>query len=393
MTHPDEALRLIDAIDIRLPTEIVGLEEALGMVPAEAPVSLLDQPPFDKATVDGFAYASPSGSLAAPGDSFRVVQFIAAGSASPRPLLAGECARIMTGAQVPVGAFAVHRLERAETDGERVRIVEREAEPNVVGKAANSRAGSELFPRRPLRAQDIGLLAANGISAIEAYRRPRVSVLSTGSELRSPGLDLGPGSIYDSNGPQLRAQCVAFGSEAKSGGIVADDEDALRAALSAAALEADLAIVSGGVSAGDFDFVPAVLESLGFATIFRGLAMRPGMPALLARRGSKLVYGMPGNPVSAFVNFEVLVKPLLRRLSGLAYVPPAARVRLMAEKSRREGDKVEFFPVAICAGEAFPVRYAGSTMLDALAGTDGLGRFELGQLFIAEGEEIDARLV
>jgi molybdopterin molybdotransferase len=391
--HPDDAIRLIESLDVRLPSETVSLADALGRVPVLTPVTLLDQPPFDKSTMDGFAYASAEENLADTGDSFILAGTAAAGSPPRPPLAAGECLRIMTGAPLPKGTFAVHRLERSEVSDGRVRILAREDEVNIARRGANSREGEELFPLRPLRPQDIALLAANGIANIEVIRRPRVRVLSTGNELRAAGQSLCPGLIYDSNGPQLVAQAAAFGCDAIFGGIVSDDEDALRDAIVQAAEHADLVIASGGVSAGDLDFVPMAMERAGFSALFRALAMRPGMPALLCRRGAVFAYGMPGNPVSSFVNFELVVKPLLMRFSGLRYEPRLETARMGKAVSRRDAGKIEFLPVRLEGGIAYPLRYTGSTMLDVLARADALIRLEAGQCEAAEGTEVHARRI
>jgi molybdopterin molybdotransferase len=391
--HPDTALELIAGIDIRLSSETASLEAALGRIPVETPFSRLDQPPFDKATMDGFAYASSSEVLAKEGDEFVLVGQAAAGSPSVAPLRPGQCLRIMTGAAAPEGALAVHRLERAAQSGECVRIIEGEIESNIVRRGANSRSGSALFPRRPLKCQDIGILAANGISRLEVVRRPRVAVLSSGDELVAAEEECAANRIYDSNGPLLVAQAEAFGCEVSFGGIVPDNERALCDAIRKAAADADLVILSGGVSAGDYDFVPRAAAEEGFSLLFHGLKLKPGKPALLARRGGHLLYGMPGNPVSSFLNFELLVKPILRRLAGLEYAPPRARVRVGSAFSRRESDRVEFVPAMIALGSASPIRYTGSTMLDALAAADAMVRFEIGEREIPEGVWVDALLV
>jgi molybdopterin molybdotransferase len=392
--HPDEALTIIDAIETRLPTEIVALDRALGRVPAADPVSRVDQPPFDKSTMDGFAYASADGELARAGDEFRIVRSIAAGGAPGARLGLGECARIMTGAPIPQGAAAVHRLELARAVGDRASIAAPEAEPNIARAASNRPAGEAIFQRRELRPQDIGILAANGIAEIEVVRRPVVRVLSTGDELAAAdGAALGEWRIYDSNGPQLVAQAAAAGCEASFGGIVPDDEAALRAAIDEASRTADLIIVSGGVSAGDFDYVPAAARLAGFDLLFHGIAMKPGKPAFLARRGDRFLYGAPGNPLAAFVGFEVMIRPLLARLAGLLFRPAAARVRLGGAISGRDAERVEFLPVKLRDGLAFPLRCSNSTMLDALAEADALVRLEIGRARAEIGEELDARLV
>jgi molybdopterin molybdotransferase len=393
MIHPDDALRLIESIECRLGSETVALASALGRIPAEELRARVDQPPFDKATMDGFAYAGAEGSMAESGASFEVVDAVAAGAPPPSPLSAGECVRIMTGAPVPVGACAVHRLERAEFAGSRMVVASREDEINIIRRGANRRAGDPLISRRPLKPQDLALLASDGIAEIRVVARPRVAVLSTGCELRSPGEELAPGAIYDSNGRLLVALAEASGCSAVFSGVVPDDEGALREAVRAASAGADLLLVSGGVSAGDFDFVPSALESSGFDLLFHGVAVRPGKPVLLARRGGLFVFGLPGNPVSAFVDFELFAKCLIRRFAGLIHEPKLVRVRLGAPVSREVADRVEFRPLELRGGLAHPLRYTGSTMLDVLPRTDALARLEIGQREMPKGAEILARFL
>ena len=397
MIHPDEAGRLIECLDCRLAVERISLASALGRVPAEAPLARLEQPTFDKATMDGFAYGTADGAMAEIGASFVLVDVIAAGSPPPAPLEAGQCVRIMTGAPVPAGAAAVHRLERSEQADGRVVLAAREEGLNIVRRGANRRSGDPLFPRRPLRPQDLALLASDGVSELEAVAKPRALVLSTGCELRSSGETLAPGSIYDTNGPLLVALAAAAGCEAAFAGIVPDDGGALRDAIVEASGRSDLLLLSGGVSAGDFDFVPEALERSGFELLFRRMAIRPGMPVLLARRfeggRARFACGMPGNPVSAFVGFELVAKPLIWRLSGLRYEPRFARVRAGGPIERAATDRVELVPVELREGLALPLRYTGSTMLDVLSRAEAFVRLEIGQSEIPEGAECLARLV
>lgn len=404
MIHPDEALAIIDAIKIRALGETVGIGEALGRVPLVDPVSRVDQPPFDKATMDGFAYARADGGLAQAGETFRVVASTAAGERAAPRLKPGECARIMTGAPVPNGAVAVHRLERVSESEGMIVISRVEEDANIVRRAANRRAGERLFERRPLKPQDVGLLAANGIAALKVARRPVVRVISTGDELvaaesvasaatASAAPSLGPGMIYDSNGPQLVAQARACGCDAAFEGIAPDDEDELATAIERAADVAELVVVSGGVSAGDRDYTPSAAARAGFEELFHGIAMKPGKPAYLGRRGQVFLYGVPGNPVAAFVNFEVMLRPLIMRLCGAPHRPIALRVRMGEAASRRELERVEYLPVELRGALAFPLRYTGSTMLDVLALADALIRLDIGVARVEAGEEIDARLV
>lgn len=389
MLHPDDALRLIEELDVEiLPEERkpVRIEEALGRVLARDLAALVDQPPFDKAAMDGFAWGG------APAESRAVLETIAAGSLPSRPVGRGECSRIMTGAMLPEGAERVQRVEWTTESEGRVRFTQEEPSDNVIRRGENQRAGDLLLSRRVLRPADIGILASSGYAEVPVLRRPVVGVLSTGDELRSPGEPLGPGAIYDSNGHQLMAHARSSGCEVRAYGRVPDRESDLEAAVAKALSECDIFLLSGGVSMGDFDYVPRVLSRNGVQELFHGLAMKPGKPTFLGRRGKVFVLGLPGNPVSTFVNFEIVAKALLARLQGLPVERPAFRARLSAEVSRRTAtDRVEFLPARLDSGVVTPLRYGGSSMLSALAQANALIRMEIGQTRMEKGSDIDVR--
>lgn len=405
LMHPDKALSVVlenlpPQASPRL--ERLGLAAALGRALPRSLPNLLDQPPFDKATMDGFAYA-PFAEGASGGGAYRVVGGAAAGAAGeaalPR-LEAGQCVRVMTGAPIPEGAAAVQRVEFCElsADGLSLRFSAAEKGPNIARRGSSCRAGDCLLAPRFLSAQDIGILASSGYAEVEVAAKPRVGVLSTGDEIAAPGTPLTAASIYDSNGPALCAQATAAGAEAKSYGIAADEPGALRASLSRALDECDIVLVSGGVSMGNYDYVPSTLAALGVEEIFHKIAIRPGKPCFFGRRGGKLVFGLPGNPMATFVLFEFLVRPALTRLLGLDYAPRLVRGRLSAPLVQAELDRVDFLPVRLAPGDAEgplvePLTYHGSTMLSVLAQADAFVRLELGTGTIPKGGWVDARLV
>jgi molybdopterin molybdotransferase len=400
--HPDQALKLVTdagkAVSVGIGTDSVSIQEGLGRGLARPVFSGIDHPPFAKSAMDGFAVSCRS-----ENDVYRVIEAVSAGKTSVRSPGPGEAIRIMTGAPVPPGTSFVQRVEwTAEAGSDAtglplVRFTKPEGVSNVIARGENLAAGAELLGPRILQPQDIGILASAGIAEVEVSRRLKVAVVSTGDELAAPGSPLEAASIYDSNGPQLRAQCKAFGASADYLGIVPDRGDALRAVLGQALRDFDLVLVSGGVSLGDFDLVPATLEALGVRTVFHGLSMRPGKPTYFGTLGSKAVFGLPGNPVSTFVNFEVLVKPYLASCAGLGYVPDCCKARLGAGLVRKGTDRVEFLPAVLRADSggmvADPLRYHGSSMVTILALANCLLRMELGVEAIAEGEIVDARRI
>ncbi|HPE88126.1 MAG TPA: molybdopterin molybdotransferase MoeA [Spirochaetia bacterium] len=396
MIHPDEAVAIMRAQRRDPPIEEVALRDALGRVLPREAVGRIDQPPFDKAAMDGWAWRPASGE-AMPAEPLRARGVIAAGSGRidgdrpDDPLGPGEAARIMTGAPLPPGASRVQRFEWAEEAGCLVRFTKAEGVDNVIRRGENARAGDIILTPRRLGAQDIAILAADGRDSVEVARSPVVGVLSTGTELAEPGQALSGAAIYDSNKSQLVAQLAGF--DLRDLGRLPDDFDATLAAVSAALATCDVLVLSGGVSMGDFDYVPRALEAAGVREVFHGVAVKPGKPTYFGQAGGRYVLGLPGNPVSVFVNTETLVKELLYALSGAAYEPLYAPVAA-AEDIRRKGtDRVEFLPVRIDADGVRPVRYGGSSGLQALAEAHGFVRLEIGQDAIAKGTVTRVRLV
>lgn len=424
LLHPDEAVALVissarpaeGGSTGRAPaTETVALSEALGRVLAAPVAGRIDQPPFDKSAMDGWAWRPADAAEEAsglPARPLRVREVIAAGDAPAAPLSPGQAAKIMTGAPLPLGATRVQRVEWAEElgapgRGPLVRFTKAEGMDNVIRRGENAKIGDILLTPRVIRAQDLAILAADGHAEVEVARRPLVGVFSTGTELAEPGTPLKPGLIYDSNRTQLLAQLAGAPCVTKDLGALPDDYEKTLASLRDALASCDLVVLSGGVSMGDFDYVPRALKAAGVRELFHGVAMKPGKPTFfgvldaapadggadgrLGRRA--FVFGLPGNPVSVFVNTELLVKPLAYALQGLAWA--GAELTLpAAEPIRRKGaDRVEFLPVSIGPDGARAIRYGGSSAIQALADADGFCRLELGQTEVREGEKVRVRLV
>jgi molybdopterin molybdotransferase len=261
-----------------------------------------------------------------PGDSppaRAVVGRSAAGRPADAVLEAGQAIAISTGAVVPAGADAVVPVERTRGGGSAVEVERVEPGENVRPRGGDIAAGAVVVPAgATCGPAQLGALAAVGLATVRCARRPRVAVLATGSELRPPGESLGPGQIYESNTVMLAAQLRRAGADAEVHGSVADDEDATRAALERG-LDADVLLTSGGVSVGEHDLVRGLLGELGAVEVFWRVAVKPGKPVAFSTRGSTLVFGLPGNPVSSFVGFELLVRPALAALQGATDPRPA----------------------------------------------------------------------
>jgi len=315
----DDARSRVLAEALALPAETVPLPDAVGSVLAEDVVATHSVPPFDNSGMDGYAVQASDLVDATPDTPARllIAETIPAGHVAARGLVSGEAARIMTGAPMPEGADAVAQSEiTSEEDGD-VLIYEavrpgkniRRAGEDVMAGDRVFGAGTVLWPA------EIGVLASLGHPEVLVHRRPRVAVISTGSELVEVDQPLGPGQIRNSNSYSLRALCRQLGVEATAFGIVPDDYEATRQAV-AAGLEYDVLLTSGGVSVGKFDFVKDVQDELGVERRLWGVAMKPGKPLAFGVRGRTLVFGLPGNPVSAMVSFELFVRPALLRLMG-----------------------------------------------------------------------------
>ena len=353
-----EALARVLARALPLPAERVPLAAAGGRVLAEDVTAAVDLPPFASSAMDGYALRSED----TPG-SLPVVFRIAAGVPAEHPLSPGEAMAISTGGAVPDGADAVIQVESVVERDNKLQV------PAPVGSGTNVRpAGGDVRAGAPLLAAgtvlgaaQVGALAAAGVADVAVARRPRVVVLSTGTELRAPGERLGPGQIYESNGPMLAAAFAAAGAEVERIGPVPDDEASHREALGRG-LEADVLVSSGGVSVGPHDFVRRILAELGVEEDFWGVRVRPGKPLAFGKRGGTLVFGLPGNPVSSLVAVELFVRPALRALQG-ADPGPAWESARLAAPLRRNPARDEIV-------RARTRRDAAGTVLEPVAGQE-----------------------
>src|SRR5262245_11745089 len=352
-----------------LPPERVPLGAAAGRVTAAAVQAAVDLPPFPSSAMDGYAVRAAD----VPG-RLPVVARSAAGRAAQRALETGEAMEISTGGVVPDGCDAVVPVEVVVQHDNEIEVA------NLVGKGDNIRprggdviAGAEVAPAGVLvGAAQLGAAAAAGVAELECGRRPRVAVLTTGTELVPPGTPLGPGQVYEANGVMLAAALAAAGADVERLPAVADDEAAHRAALERG-LEADVLVTSGGVSVGPHDLVRAVEAELGVEEIFWRVAIRPGKPVSFGVSGSTLGFGLPGNPVSSLVGCELFVKPALRALQGLADPLPPLESGVTEAALRRNAERDDFVRARLHEGARLePILGQESHMIARAALADAL---------------------
>ncbi|MHB8657230.1 MAG: molybdopterin molybdotransferase MoeA [Solirubrobacteraceae bacterium] len=369
----EHARRLVLARSGRLGTEQLAVGLAYRRVLAAPVLAGSDVPPFPGSAMDGFAViAGPRGrQLDVVGESRAGVPF--AGT-----LGQGQAVRISTGATLPDGADAVIRQEDCESDGATVELLT-EVFPgnNVRRPGEDMRAGSTvLAPGVLLRAGELAAAVAAGAGQLCVSLRPRVSVLCTGDELRAPGERLGPGEIHNSNGPMLTALATRCGALAAEPQRIGDDREATKHALSAALADADVVVLSGGVSVGPHDHVKPALAALGVREHFWGVSLQPGKPTWFGSIADTLVFGLPGNPVSSAVTFALFARPALAALQGQSSrddQPRSARLGtpVPANPSRTQAIRVR---LELRDGllTAFPNGAQGSHVITSLLGADAL---------------------
>jgi len=390
-TPVDEALAHLRAGLVAVTgTEDVALDDALGCVLARPAIARRDNPPAANAAVDGYAFAWAS--LAGRGEADLPLEpgRAAAGHPFQGPLPKGHALRILTGADIPRGADTVVLQEDAEVRAGRVRFrAPRKAGANSRGLGEDAKTGEAvLAPGHPIRPQDLARLAAVGIDRVAVRTRLRVGVLSTGDELLQPGDDPAADGIFDANRPMLRALIGAFGHAPVDLGAAPDRAEAIRAALDLGAAEADAILTTGGASTGDEDHISRLIRAEGRAETWR-IAVKPGRPLMLGLWRGVPVFGLPGNPVAAFVCALIFARPALGVLAGRAWEMPAGvTVPAAFAKSKKPGRR-EYLRARLTPDGAAEVFHSeGSGLIGGLSWADGLVELPDGAAEIAPGAPV-----
>ena len=392
MITVDEALELVREQTHVLPAERAPIVDAVGLVLGEDVTSQTNCPPFDKAQMDGYAVASNGK------ESVRSVIGTAAAGDVPRQVVTADTAvRIMTGAPIPQGADAVVAFEQVEQiDEQQIRLDTSVICPgsHVLPLGACLRKGQvALSIGTPLGAAQIGLVAESGHQHVAAIPRPGIAILATGNELVPLGTPIESSQIRNTNGPMLAAAATVAGAVSDDRGIAPDQRDDL-CEMIASTLSYDVVALCGGVSRGDFDLVPEVLAELGVTQVFHRVALRPGKPLWFGiyerpASGKTLVFGLPGNPVSSYVCFELFVRPALAQLAGRSFQGLPRGVGRLATDYEPSGRREAFLPARIDRqGHVDLLPWRGSADLTALGQADVLANLPGGGRSVPAGTEI-----
>jgi len=381
----DEARATLLAVARPLPTVDVRVPEALGLMLAEDVVAAGDVPAFANSAMDGFAVRA-----GASGRRLRVVGESRAGTPFTGEVGDGEAVRISTGAALPAGADGVLQVELVEVDGDAVVLRDAVAPGRNVREAGSDlRAGTRVLAAGTrLGPAELGVAIGAGRMNVHVTPRPRVAILTTGDELMEPGTPLQPGQIHDSNGPTLAALAARAGADVVGRGHAVDDPEATRAVIAQALDEADVVILAGGVSVGPHDHVKGALTELGVRELLWRVALRPGKPTWLGERDGKLVLGLPGNPVSAYVTFLLFARPALAALAGADPTVPRTSAPL-AVALPRHPERDEMVRVHRDAdGRVAPTGPQDSHVLSSLLGADALALVPRGEGELPAGTEV-----
>jgi molybdopterin molybdotransferase len=325
----------------------------------------------------------------------RLLEVIAAGKSPEMVIEEGCCSKIMTGAMLPENADCVVMVEQTIESETVVTITDQKTKNNIAHRAEDLKKGALVIPKSTLlHPQHIAVLASVGAVGIDVYKKARICIFSTGDELVEPEVEPGKSQIRNSNGCQLVSQAARMGAAVVYGGIIPDDEEITRKKLFEAFREYDVIILSGGISMGDFDFVPKILNELQVDLMFRSIAVQPGKPTVFGRTGNKFVFALPGNPVSSFNIFEILARPFIYRLMGHPWKPLILRLPLTIDFNRKGTERHGFVPATIQDdGSVQPLAYNGSAHINALINAHALMSIPLGVATIQKGELVDVRLI
>lgn len=386
----DEALAcVLDAVSYQT-EERVSLFEADGRILYKDVIADCDMPPFDKSAMDGYACRKQDVK-----NPLAIVETIPAGAVPQKTIRKNECAKIMTGAMLPEGADYVVKIEHTQRHEGKVVVREESSRSNICYRAEDIKAGQKVLAKgTKIAAAEVAVLASVGCDPVAVFRRPVVGIISTGSELAEPTQKLQKGQIRNSNGYQLYAQVIDAGCIPRYFGIIKDTPEQIHSIIETKKMEVDVFLLSGGVSMGDYDFVPSVLQQAGFTLLFKKIAIQPGKPTVFGRKGNQYVFGLPGNPVSSFVLFELLVKPFLSACMGSSGKPVCVKGTVKKDILLKKRNRLLYIPVTIDENnQVAPVEYHGSAHIHAYTAAQGIMAVPQGTTQLLQGTEMMVQMI
>lgn len=385
----EEALEIVLKNAKIIDVEKVKLLDSFNRILAQDIISDIDMPPFDKSAVDGYACK-----ISDIKNNLEVLETIAAGCVPQNNVSQNQCSKIMTGAMLPVGADCVLMVEHIEQIDEKyIRFTKEKTNINVAYKAEDIKKNAIVLKKGIfIKPQHIALLASVGYSELLVYKQPKVAILSTGNELVEPNKKPEIGQIRNSNSWQLYSQVQMINAIPIYFGIIEDTEEKIDIAVKKAISENDVVILTGGVSMGDFDFVPKILKQNNVNLIFEKIRIRPGKPTVFGIHDNAIIFGLPGNPVSSFVIFEILVKPFLQKMMGFIENATNILLPLGADFKRNKADIMLWVPSKINQkGEVVPVEFHGSAHVSSICEADTVFSVNIDIFEIKKGELVNVR--
>ncbi|MCF8232435.1 MAG: molybdopterin molybdotransferase MoeA [Bacteroidales bacterium] len=384
-----KALSIINGISALPHTEKVPIEESLLRILAENITTPTNVPEFDHSAMDGYACRASDSN-----QRLEVIEEIPAGKDPQKKITEGTCSRIMTGAKIPTGADKIIMQENVESAGSNhIVIRENSSRRHIRYAGEDLQKGEMLLPKGTvLRPWHMAMIASAGKKTVEVAKKPKVIIAATGSELMEPGKSKSDGQIFNSNSYQMLAQLRATGIDAEYGGILKDEMDAVKKFLKNS-MDAELTLLSGGVSVGDYDFIPDALHEMGYTIHFHGVNVKPGKRTIFAEKSGKYVLGLPGKPVSSFVQFELMSKPLLYKLMNTQVQTNTLTLQAGEDFRLKPATRFTVIPVVIEQGRVFKINYHGSSHIHAYANARGMAMIPEGTDKIEKNDRIDVRLI
>lgn len=384
MSKFNEIQELIAQLVPNFRIEEVALEDAYNRVLQEDVIADLDMPPFHKSAMDGYACH-----LEDIGNELEILEVINAGMMSVKPVGKNQCSKIMTGAAVPAGCDCVFKMEDSEgTDENRVRCNNPKTQKNICYQGEDYQTGDVLLKKGAIiNVSQMAVLAGAGYATIKVSARPKITIIVTGSELVSPNEKPLPGQIRNSNASQVITQLREMNMEVIANLLLVDDYNELTSKFDEALEISDYIIFTGGVSVGDFDFIPGILQEQGFKTYWNQTGMKPGNPMTFSQKGEKYCFGLSGNPVSSLMQFELIAKPTIYKLLGANYAPLRIKAIMDFDYFRKKADSLAIVPVIISSeGTIEKIPFHGSAHINSLTFANALLEVPLGETKLKKGD-------